>query len=94
MKVINSTQKIKIEKDGVIKEYDVLFTFDSPIKDILYIGYTDNTIGKNERKNVFVSSYNKNTKDNNFEPITNIDELSFINKTLQNIDLEVRGGNL
>ena len=94
MEFINSTQKLKIEKDGNIKEYDILFTFNSSLDNRLYIGYTDNSIGNNGRKNIFVSSYDTVKKDNNYGAITNIDELTLINKALEKIDMEVQGGSL
>ena len=94
MKFINSDKTIKISRNGIVKDYDVLFTFNSPSNNRLYIGYTDDSVGINGRKNIYVSSYDEKSKDNNYYPITDIDELKIINEVLQSIDMEVQGGNL
>ena len=51
-------EKVQIEKDGKIIECDILFTFDSEDTMKSYIGYTDHSIAKNGRKNIYVSAVN------------------------------------
>ena len=49
-------EKIVINKNGQDIECDILFTFDSEDTGKAYIGYTDNSIASNGRKNIYVSS--------------------------------------
>ena len=51
-------EKVLMEKDGRTVECDVLFTFDCEDTLKSYVGYTDNDIASNGRKNIYVSSYN------------------------------------
>ena len=44
-------EKVTIDKDGIITECDVLFSFDSEDTGKAYIGYTDHSIAANGRKN-------------------------------------------
>lgn len=78
--------KILVLKDGVRYEYDVLFTFDSEDTMKSYIGYTDNTIADNGRKNIFVSSYNPLDLEAKLEDITDERELEMISDVLSQID--------
>ncbi len=79
-------EKITIEKDGKMIECDVLFTFDSEDTLKSYVGYTDNTIGPNNRKNIYVSAYNP--LNNKLENITDEKELDMIQDVLSQIDTE------
>ena len=82
--------KIVVEKDGVEKEYDVLFTFDSEDTMKTYIGYTDHSIGKNGRKNIFVSAVDPFKKEVSLEKVSSEAELQMINEVLVQIDQESR----
>lgn len=66
MEVIND-DKITLLKDGVEKEYDLLFSFSSEDKMKTYIGYTDNSKNKEGKLNIYVSGFN---------PILGLDTLS------------------
>ena len=68
-------EKITIEKDGKQVECDILFTFDSEDTNKAYIGYTDNTIASNGRKNIYVSSYDPLNGPSKLENITDEKEL-------------------
>ena len=57
MEIIEENEKIVVLKDGKEVECDILFTFDSEDTGKSYIGYTDNSIASNGRKNIFVSSF-------------------------------------
>lgn len=78
--------KIVVEKDGTQYEYDVLFTFDSEDTMKSYIGYTDNSIAENGRKNIFVSSYDPFDLDAKLEDITDERELEMVSDVLSQID--------
>ena len=79
--------KITIEKDGKEIDCDILFTFDCDDTKKSYVGYTDNTI-KDDRKTIYVSSYDPLDKDLKLEDITDPKELEMIQDVLQKIDSE------
>ena len=79
-------EKVTIDKDGVITECDVLFSFDSDDTGKAYIGYTDHSIAANGRKNIYVSAYNPLDSDGTLEDITNPQELALVNEVLVEID--------
>ena len=81
-------EKITIEKDGKEVECDVLFTFESEDTMKGYIGYTDNSIAPNGRKNIYVTSYNSLDPEIKFEDITDQRQLEMINDVLKQIDEE------
>ena len=84
-------EKIQMEKEGNIVECDVLFKFDSEDTMKCYIAYTDHSIGKNGRKNIYISSYDPLKSTLELEDITDSKELEMINDFLQEIDKEVNG---
>ena len=79
-------EKIQIEKNGEVVDCDILFTFDCEDNLKSYIGYTDNSIGKNGRKNIYVSSYNPLGLKLELEDITDERELAMVNDVLMKID--------
>lgn len=79
-------EKVTIDKDGMITECDVLFSFDSEDTGKAYIGYTDHSIAANGRKNIYVSAYNPLDSDGTLEDITNPQELALVNEVLMEID--------
>lgn len=90
METFTERQKLVIEKDGKEVECDVLFTFDSEDTLKTYIGYTDNSIASNGRKNIYVSAYNPFNPEDNLEDITDPKELEMVNEVLLQIDGEGR----
>ena len=79
-------EKVLMEKDGRTVECDVLFTFDCEDTLKSYVGYTDNDIASNGRKNIYVSSYNPLGSVVTLESITDTKELDMINDVLQQIE--------
>ena len=87
MKYEIEEEKITINKDGVDKEYSLLFTFDSEDTLKTYIGYTDNEIAPNGRKNIYVSAISPFTSDS-LEDITDPKELDMVREFLEYVDKE------
>ena len=83
--------KITIEKDGKEVECDILFTFDCEDTKKSYVGYSDNTIGDDGRKTIYVSSYNPLNEEIVLEDIDDPKELSMIQDVLAKIDSEATG---
>ena len=81
--------KIQLERNGETVECDVLFTFDSEDTMKSYIGYTDNTIAENGRKNIYVSSYDPFKPELKLENIKDDKELKMIHGVLQQLDSEL-----
>ena len=79
-------EKVTIDKDGIITECDVLFSFDSEDTGKAYIGYTDHSLAANGRTNIYVSAYNPLDSDGTLEDITNPQELALVNEVLMEID--------
>lgn len=81
-------EKIVIEKHGQKIECDVLFTFDSEDTCKSYIGYTDNSIGTNGRKNIYVSAFDPIAGEGSLEDITTEAELDMVRRVLEQLDQE------
>jgi len=79
-------ERIQIEKNGKTVDCKVLFTFDCDENLKSYIGYTDNSYGKNGRKNIYVSSYDPLGLELKLEDITDEAELKMISEVLTNLD--------
>ena len=85
------TGKIIVKNNkGEDIECDILFTFDSEDTGKAYIGYTDNSIASNGRKNIYVSSYDPIIGINSLEDITDERELAMVRQVLAQIDKESR----
>lgn len=86
-------EKITLNKNGKDVLCDILFTFDCEDTMKSYIGYTDNEIASNGRKNIYISSYSPLNGDYKLNDITDQKEFDMILEVLENIgkgDLEVR----
>ncbi len=79
-------EKLEIEKNGKVVKCDILFTFDCEDTMKSYVGYTDNSIASNGRKNIYVSSYNPLKPKMELEDITDERELQMISEVLEQID--------
>lgn len=77
--------KIIILKDGKEVECEVLFTFASEDTGRAYVGYSDNSIAKNGRKNIYVSSFDPMFGMGVLEDITDEKELEMIQEVLNDI---------
>jgi uncharacterized protein YrzB (UPF0473 family) len=85
-------EKIKINKNGKEIECDILFTFDSEDTMKSYVGYTDQSVASNGRKNIYISAYNPLDPNQKLENITDERELDMINDVLESIDRESSAG--
>ena len=85
-----NNEKIQIEKNGKTIDCDVLFTFDSEDTGKAYIGYTDNSIANNGRKNIYVSSFDPIIGYGTLEDITSEEELAMVREVLAEIDKQSR----
>lgn len=83
-------EKIVINKNGQDIECDILFTFDSEDTGKAYIGYTDNSIASNGRKNIYVSSFDPIFGTGSLEDITDEKELAMVREVLEEIDKQSR----
>lgn len=83
-------EKIVISKNGQEVECDVLFTFDSEDTGKAYIGYSDNSIGTNGRKNIYVSAFDPILGYGSLEDITTEEELAMVRDVLEEIDSQSR----
>ena len=79
-------EKIIMVKDGVEIECNILFTFDSDDTMRSYVGFTDNTIASNGRKNIYVQSFDPLAPVLKLENITDQRELEMVNDVLIQID--------
>ena len=78
--------KIQLEKDGKTVECDILFTFDSEDTMKSYVGYTDNSVASNGRKNIYVSSFDPFKSKLVLEDIKDEKELEMIGEVLTRFD--------
>lgn len=79
-------EKITMIKDGKEVECNVLFTFDSDDTMKSYVGFTDNTIAANGRKNIYVQSFDPLAPEIKLEDVTDEKELEMVNDVLIQID--------
>lgn len=79
-------EKIVIMKNGQEVECEVLFTFDSEDTAKSYIGYSDNSIAANGRKNIYISSFDPILGHGSLETITDEKELAMVRDVLEQID--------
>lgn len=84
-------EKITIEKNGKEVICDILFTFDCEETMSSYVGFTDHSIAKNGRKNIYVGKYNPLKGFEELEDITDEQELLMVEDVLKKIDKESRG---
>lgn len=87
---MDNSEKIVILKNGKEVECKVLFTFNSEDTGKVYIGYSDDSIGTNGRKNIFVSSYDPILGNGSLEDITDEAELAMVADVLEEIDRQCR----
>lgn len=78
-------QKLQLERNGKVVDCDILFTFNSDDTMRSYIGYTDHSIAKNGRKNIFVCSYDPFDPEVHLENITDKREQAMVHDVLQQI---------
>ena len=83
MEEVENLGKLTIERKGQQVEYDILFIFDN--KNKKYVGYTDYSIGENERINIYVNAFDSLMNGRKISKITSLDEIEVIQKVLEKI---------
>ena len=78
-----------VDEDGVEKEYDVLFTFDSEETNKSYIAYTDNTKDADGKLAVYASTYDKNGETTELKAIETEKEWKIVETVLQSLQEEI-----
>ncbi len=79
---------IKMEKNGKMVDCEVLFTFECEETMKAYVGYTDNSVASNGRKNIYVSAFDPLNEKMELENITDKRELEMIGEVLEKLDKE------
>ena len=79
-------EKITMIKNGEEVNCNILFTFDSDDTMRSYVGFTDNSIASNGRKNIYVQSFDPLAPEIKLENITDERELEMVNDVLIQID--------
>ena len=69
-----------------MKEYDILFSFDSIDTKKTYVGCTDHIFSSNGRKKIYIVAYNPMNLGMELENIVNEKESNMIKKVLYEID--------
>ena len=79
-------ERIIMTKDGNEIECKILFTFDCEETMKTYVGFTDDSIAANGRKNIFIQSFNPFAIEIKLENVTDERELEMINDFLIKLD--------
>ena len=82
---INEDEKLVINLDGEVYEYDLLFRFEADISDKVYVGYTDNDLDEDGKKKIYVGCYKKNLGPDYIEPIETEEEYNMVNDVMDKI---------
>lgn len=85
MEQMDDLGTVTIIKDGKEVECEILFTFENEELRKNYVGYTDNSIGENGRKNIYISSYDLLIGTGKLEKITSPEELQMVQDVLNEI---------
>jgi len=85
MEQMDDLGTVTIIKDGKEVECEILFTFENEELRKNYVGYTDNSIGENGRKNIYISSYDPLIGTGKLEKITSPEELQMVQEVLNEI---------
>ena len=77
---------IQIKKNGKIEDCNLLFTFSCEKTMKTYIGYTDNKIASNGRKNIYISAFNPFNPNWEIEDVSTEEEYQMIGEVLEYLD--------
>ena len=80
---------VMVDKDGVERTFDVLFTFESEETNKNYIAYTDNTKDDNGKLVVYASIYNPDDENMELMPIETEKEWKIIETILNTLQEEM-----
>ena len=78
-------EKVILKKGDKEVSCDILFTFDCEDNMKSYIGYSDNEVASNNRKNIYISSYSPLSGDFKLHDVTDQKELDMILEVLENL---------
>ncbi|MBR1936696.1 MAG: DUF1292 domain-containing protein [Bacilli bacterium] len=78
-------EKVILKKGDKEVSCDILFTFDCEDTMKSYIGYSNNEIASNDRKNIYISSYSPLSGDFKLHDISDQKEFDMILKVLENL---------
>lgn len=81
-------KKLITRQNDKIVEYEIIIEFKSNKNNKEYIAYTDNSRDELNNLRVYISSYEKDSKDNDLyilNPITDKEEIKMINNILNDI---------
>lgn len=86
METLEEQEKIVIVSEtGEKVECDIIFTFTSDDTGKAYVGYTDNKLNNEGKKNIFVSAFDPVVGFDTLEPITTNEEWDMVNDVLKQI---------
>lgn len=74
-----------LNKEGQVKEYDVILTYYNETYNKNYILYTENKYDKNHELILYISEYNKETPENLVTDISNDKEYNEVKKEIDKI---------
>ena len=80
---------VMVDKDGVEREFDILFTFESEETNKHYIAYTDNSKDENGKLVVYASSYDPKDENTELFPIETEKEWKIIETILTTLQEEM-----
>ena len=80
---------VMVDKDGVERVFDVLFTFESEETNKHYIAYTDNSKDENGKLVVYASIFNPEDKNTELVPIETEKEWKIIETILNTLQEEM-----
>lgn len=79
-----------IDENGVEKEYDVLFTYESEETKKHYIAYTDNSLDESGNVQVYASTYDPTNPNSRLDPIETEKEWKIVETILETLQEEVK----
>ena len=79
-----------IDENGIEKEYDVLFTYESDETKKHYIAYTDNSLDESGNVQVYASTYDPTNPNSRLDPIETEKEWKIVETILETLQEEVK----
>ena len=79
-----------IDENGIEKEYDVLFTYESEETKKHYIAYTDNSLDETGNVKVYASTYDPTNPNSRLDPIETEKEWKIVETILETLQEEVK----
>ena len=79
-----------IDENGIEKEYDVLFTYESEETKKHYIAYTDNSLDESGNVQVYASTYDPTNPNSRLDPIETEKEWKIVETILETLQEEVK----